>query len=194
MAERKIMKHLPTICKTILGNFRLLLFVCLGLAPMGYLNITTATAQELQNRKLPAYAIDIKQIKCMATNIFYEARGESERGKAAVGRVVMNRVRHGFASNPCAVVYQKTTNSDTKVTSCQFSWVCEGKTKLNTKDPKYKESEQIAYEVLALNQHKNVIPSSILFFHNTSVKPDINYKTKIQIGNHIFYEYKKRNK
>jgi spore germination cell wall hydrolase CwlJ-like protein len=192
MAERKIMKHLPNICKSIIGNYKLLLFVFLGVLPMGAFNIHTATAQELNERKIPAYAMDIKQIKCMATNIFYEARGESEKGKAAVGRVVMNRVKHGFAPNPCAVVYQKTTNTDTKVTSCQFSWVCEGKRNLNTKDPKYKESEQIAYEVLALNQHKNVIPSSILFFHNTSVKPDIKYKTKIQIGNHIFYEHKKR--
>jgi hypothetical protein len=192
MAERKIMKHLPNICKSIIGNFKLLLFVFLGVIPMGAFNIHTATAQEVKERNLPAYAMDIKQIKCMATNIFYEARGESEKGKAAVGRVVMNRVKHGFASNPCAVVYQKTTNRDTKATTCQFSWVCEGKTKLNTKDPKYKESEQIAYEVLTLNQHKNVIPSSILFFHNTSVKPDISYKTKIQIGNHIFYEHKKK--
>jgi spore germination cell wall hydrolase CwlJ-like protein len=186
------MKYLPTLCKTILGNFKILLFLILGTLPMGYLNIHTATAQELTNSKVPAYARDIKQIKCMATNIFFEARGESEVGKAAVARVVINRVKHGFAPNPCAVVYQKTTNSDTKVTSCQFSWVCEGKRNPNPKDPMYKESEQIAYEVMALNEHKNVIPSSTLFFHNTSVTPDIKYKRKIQIGNHIFYEHKKR--
>lgn len=188
------MKYLPNLCKTILGNFKLLIILCLGFVPMSHVNIHTATARELSDRNVPAYAIDIKQIKCMATNIFFEARGESEIGKAAVGRVVMNRVRHGFASSPCAVVYQKTTNNDTKVTMCQFSWVCEGKKNPNVKDPKYKESEQIAYEVLALNQHKNVIPASTLFFHNTSVTPDINYKRKIQIGNHIFYEHKKRKK
>lgn len=188
------MKYLPNLCKTILGNFKLILCICLCVLPMGYLNIQTATAKELNSRKIPAYALDIKQIKCMATNIFYEARGESEIGKAAVARVVMNRVKHGFASNPCAVVYQKTTNSNTKVTMCQFSWVCEGKKNPNVKDPMYKESEQIAYEVMALNEHKNVIPASTLFFHNTSVNPDIKYKRKIQIGNHIFYEHKKRKK
>lgn len=188
------MKHLPTICKSIIGNFKLILCVCLCILPMGYLNIQTATAQELKNRKIPAYALDIKQIKCMATNIFYEARGESEIGKAAVARVVMNRVKHGFAPSPCAVVYQKTTNNGTNVTVCQFSWVCEGKKNPNTKDPMYKESEQIAYEVMALNEHKHVIPASTLFFHNTSVTPDIKYKRKIQIGNHIFYEHKKRRK
>jgi spore germination cell wall hydrolase CwlJ-like protein len=186
------MKYLPTLCKTILGNFKILLFFTLGILPMGYLNINIATAKELHSRKLPAYAMDIKQIKCMATNIFFEARGESEIGKAAVARVVVNRVKHGFASNPCAVVYQKRTNKNTNVTVCQFSWVCEGKKNPNIKDPMYKESEQIAYEVMALNEHKNVIPSSTLFFHNTSISPDINYKRKIQIGNHIFYEHKKR--
>lgn len=188
------MKHLPTICKSIIGNFKLILCVCLCILPMGYLNIQTATAQELKNRKIPKYATDIKQIRCMATNIFYEARGESEQGKAAVARVVMNRVKHGFASNPCEVVYQKRTNKDTSVTVCQFSWVYEGKKNPNTKDPMYKESEQIAYEVMVLNEHKNVVPSSTLFFHNTSVTPDIKYKRKKQIGNHIFYEHKKRKK
>jgi spore germination cell wall hydrolase CwlJ-like protein len=186
------MKHLPNICKSILGNFKLLLFVFLGFVPFSYINVHTATARELDTRKTLSYTMDLKQIKCMAANIFYEARGESDRGKAAVARVVMNRVNHGFAKSPCAVVYQKTVNSGTKVETCQFHWVCEGKSAINTRDPKYKESEQIAYEVMALNEHKNVIPSSILFFHNTSVKPDIKYKTKIQIGNHIFYEHKKR--
>lgn len=194
MAERKIMKNLPNICKSIIGNYKLLLFVFLGFVPLASFNLHTVTAQEMQLKKMPAYAMDIKQVKCMAANIFYEARGESEQGKAAVARVVMNRVKHGFGSSPCEVVYQKNVNVDTKITSCQFSWVCEGKPKINTRDPKYKESEQIAYEVVALNGHKNVIPSSILFFHNTSVSPDIKYKTRIKIGNHIFYEQKKRHR
>ena len=188
------MKHLPNLCKAIIGNYKLCLLIILTVMPISYVNIQSATAEELHTRSLPSYAMDIKQIKCMAANIFYEARGESEKGKQAVARVVMNRVKHKFGNSPCSVVYQKTVNKETKLASCQFHWVCEGKTAVNTRDPKYKESEQIAYEVVALNQHKDVIPNNILFFHNTSVSPDIKYKQRIQIGNHIFYEQKKRNK
>ena len=103
MAERKIMKNLPNICKSIIGNYKLLLFVFLGFVPLASINVHTATAQEMQLKKMPAYAMDIRQIKFMAANIFYEARGESEQGKAAVARVVMNRVKHGFCSSPCEV-------------------------------------------------------------------------------------------
>jgi spore germination cell wall hydrolase CwlJ-like protein len=67
--------------------------------------------------------IDAKQIACMAKNIYYEAGHESLDGQAAVARVVLNRVRHGFGNNPCQVVYQKTTIEDKII--CQFSWVCE---------------------------------------------------------------------
>ncbi len=86
-----------------------------------------------------AKPVDNKQLKCLAENIFYEARGESITGKAAVARVVMNRVNHGFASTPCNVIYQVTTvtkiNEETldeyKVRLCQFSWVCENRQKIN---------------------------------------------------------------
>ena len=52
--------------------------------------------------------VDLKQLACLAKNIFYEASNESMLGQAAVARVVLNRVAHGFARTPCAVVYQST--------------------------------------------------------------------------------------
>ena len=48
--------------------------------------------------------IDPKQLACMAKNIFYEAGNESIMGQAAVARVVLNRINHGFAKTPCAVI------------------------------------------------------------------------------------------
>ena len=49
--------------------------------------------------------IDMKQVACMAKNIFYEAGSETLPGQAAVARVVINRVNHGFAETPCKVIY-----------------------------------------------------------------------------------------
>jgi N-acetylmuramoyl-L-alanine amidase len=150
--------------------------------------------------------VDQKQLKCLATNIYYEAGSESEKGKQAVARVVMNRVKHGFASNPCSVVYQVSTilvpvdndpyiddEGHKRVKLCQFSWVCESDRRpLNVNDPRYKQSERIAYNVLAYDSYKDVVPSTVLFFHNLWVNPMWPYRKVAQIGNHIFYEKPKK--
>lgn len=136
--------------------------------------------------------VNLEYLHCMATNIYHEARGEPYIGQVAVARVVMNRVQHGFAENPCRVVYQKTTVPDSEnplesKTICQFSWVCEDDIKTNKASPAYKQALQIANDVLSKNAYNDVIPSSILYFHNTSVNPGWNYKESMTIGNHVFY-------
>jgi spore germination cell wall hydrolase CwlJ-like protein len=130
--------------------------------------------------------VELKQLHCMAENIFYEARKEPHAGQAAVARVVVNRVKHGFANTPCQVIYQVTkTDSGSKI--CQFSWVCEGKSKPNQRDPSYLKALQISYQVLAFDAYKDVVPKSTLFFHNLSVSPNWKHHKAKQIGNHIFY-------
>jgi len=143
------------------------------------------------------HPVDSKQVVCLAKNIYYEAGHESHEGKAAVARVVINRVNHGFGKTPCAVIYQSTTvmKNDEPVRVCQFSWVCENKSTLNINNKEYQKSLQIAYEVLALDMYKEVIPRSVLFFHNLSVEINSSwpYQKVKQIGNHIFYS-KQRDK
>lgn len=139
--------------------------------------------------------VDAKQLECLATNIYYEARNEPTLGQAAVARVVLNRVRYGFASTPCRVIYQTSlitkidedTLQEYSVKICQFSWVCEQKGPPNTHDPKYQQAQRVAYDILAKDAYKDAVPSNILFFHNLSVDPLWPYKQVIKIGNHIFY-------
>ena len=148
--------------------------------------------------KVVAKVIDPKQLACMAKNIFYEAGSESILGQAAVARVVINRVNHGFAKTPCAVVYQshiveKIIDDElTKVKLCQFSWVCEGKSEPNTNSQRYKQAQQVAYEVMANDAYNDVVPKSTLFFHNLTVDPLWPYKQVAKIGNHIFYSKHKK--
>jgi len=141
-----------------------------------------------------AKLVDEKQLKCLADNIYYEANGESIHGQAAVARVVLNRIRHGFASTPCKVVYQtniitkldEDTQNIIKVKLCQFSWVCEkNSTKINTS--RYKTAEQVAYDVLAFDAYEDIVPKTTLFFHNLSIQPNWPYHKVAQIGNHVFY-------
>lgn len=136
--------------------------------------------------------VDAKQLHCMAKNIFFEASGESINGQAAVARVVLNRVRHGFAKTPCGVIYQANVVNDVKI--CQFSWVCENKGEPNVNSYQFKLAKQIAYEVMVHDRYNDVIPSSVLFFHNLTVSPLWPYAEVVRIGNHIFYsKYKKKN-
>jgi spore germination cell wall hydrolase CwlJ-like protein len=145
-----------------------------------------------------AKIVDPKQLTCMAKNIFYEAGSESLNGQAAVARVVMNRIAHGFGKDPCAVIYQASyvdkliDDEMQKVKLCQFSWVCEGKNEPNKNSTKYKQSEQVAYDVLAHDAYTDVVPKSTLFFHNLSVDPLWPYKQVAKIGNHIFYSKAKK--
>ena len=158
---------------------------------------TLMEAEPIEEPKV-AKIVDIKQLNCLAKNIFYEAGGEPLMGQAAVARVVMNRISHGFGNNPCAVVYQ-TSHIDKliddevkKVKLCQFSWVCEGKGDPNKNSPRYKQAEQIAYDVLAYDAYTEVLPKSALFFHNLQVDPLWPYKQVAKIGNHIFYSKQKK--
>jgi hypothetical protein len=132
-----------------------------------------------------------EQIKCMAHNIYYEAGGEPYMGQVAVARVVMNRVNHGFASNPCQVIYQKHTriNSETEraVILCQFSWVCQGKLSPNTASDRYKTAHEIAELVITENKWRDEFKEEVLFFHNHTVNPRWPYKKSFTIGNHTFY-------
>jgi spore germination cell wall hydrolase CwlJ-like protein len=134
--------------------------------------------------------VDPKQLACLAQNIYYEAGSESTEGKAAVARVVMNRIQYGFGNNPCKVIYQShivRNDYDEPVKLCQFSWVCENKTKPNENSQRYRNSVQVAYDVLAYDEYKDVLPKSALFFHNKSVNPDWPYQKVDTIGNHVFY-------
>jgi N-acetylmuramoyl-L-alanine amidase len=133
--------------------------------------------------------IDMKQIACMARNIYYEAGAEAMPGQAAVARVVLNRVNHGFAETPCKVIYQKTLINENVV--CQFSWVCEDKNDPSKSNPKFKQAMRVAYEVMVFDMYKNVVPKTALFFHATTIDPLWPYKQVAIIGNHIFYSKQK---
>ena len=167
----------------------------------------TNVHQKLQQQPEPepeivAKVVDKKQLQCLADNIYFEAGSEITEGKAAVARVVLNRINHGgFGSTPCKVVYQSTNvkqiNEETEqpfwVKVCQFSWVCENKGNPNRNTHRYQTSLQVAYDVLAYDKYKDVIPKSVLFFHNRTIVNQWPHEVVKIIGNHVFYK-KKPNK
>lgn len=181
----------------------LLLFVislCVLITSSNNITLVTEQKAEIEKATKVVKLVDPKQLNCLAKNIFYEAGSEPLNGQAAVARVVMNRVAHGFGKNPCAVIYQAHTvdklvdDEIQKVKLCQFSWVCEGKGEPNKNSARYKQAERVAYDVLAHDAYKDVLPRTALFFHNLHVDPLWPYKQVAKIGNHIFYSKHKKPK
>ena len=140
--------------------------------------------------------VNREHLRCLAYNIYFEAANEPLLGQIAVARVVMNRIEHGFGKNPCGVVYQAAIVETEEVSKklCQFSWVCEGKLVPNTNSAAYQQALNIAHRVLSEDAWSDIIPNNILFFHNTSVKPDWKYNPVLRIGNHIFYSRERKHK
>jgi spore germination cell wall hydrolase CwlJ-like protein len=121
---------------------------------------------------------------CLATVIFFEARGEPFDGKLGVGQVIVNRTEsEKFPDTVCEVVHQPD----------QFSVVENGKLPNpieyieNTEDlASFVESVDAAVQVL--EGDVDLLPTST-HFHSVSVSPGWSQKLERdgRIGNHIFY-------
>jgi spore germination cell wall hydrolase CwlJ-like protein len=139
-----------------------------------------------------ATAEDRKAIACLAKNIYWEAGGESVRGKAAVAQVTVNRAEDGrFASDICGVVYERDrvkVRGKTR-TICQFSWTC---MKVKNKTPKNNDAWDSAVEVaqkFVLDGTSLPELEEALFYHAAYVRPRwTRSMVRIErIGSHIFY-------
>lgn len=125
----------------------------------------------------------MRDVECLAKNIYFEAEGESRTGKIAVAEVTMNRVKSvNYPTSVCGVVYQK------KKGVCQFSWVCESGKKVRH-NKSWDESVKIAESILIL-KHKYGIIGNATHFHADYVEPNWAQTKEFvkQIGNHLFYK------
>lgn len=129
-----------------------------------------------------------KEIRCLATAIYHEARGEPIKGQQAVAQTIMNRVRsHYYPDTVCGVIYQGSHRR----TGCQFSFACD-KISDTARDKKlWENSNRVATEVA---DGKVWLPDIgyASHYHATYVKPVWRkYMKRIKrIGVHIFYRGK----
>lgn len=138
--------------------------------------------------ELVKYKAIQRNIKCLALNIFYEARSESKAGQRAVASVTLNRVasKH-YPDNICDVVYEKRWDSIRKRYVGQFSW-----TEFD-KPPRLKSAAWLTAWKIArtayVDKNKNRLKGAI-FYHANYIKPSWARKKKpiARIGNHIFYK------
>jgi hypothetical protein len=129
-----------------------------------------------------------RERRCLATAIYFEARGEPLQGQIAVGQVILNRVRSpNFPETICGVVYQGQM-----APGCQFSFACDGKTDTPKRDGHWALAQKLAKQITSGEVWLPEIGYST-FYHADYVSP--HWKSAMNkidsIGRHIFY--KKRN-
>lgn len=138
-------------------------------------------AKQTEYEESTVYTEDSAQIKCLALNIYFEARGESRIGQKAIAWVTLNRLESGMYGNDiCDVVWQQD----------QFSWTNDGKSDQPKDILAYVEALEIAYDVLQDYKYAEDPTEGSIMFHSSAVKPywKNKYERVIRIDNHIFYK------
>ena len=114
------------------------------------------------------------ELRCLATAVYFEARGEPLEGQLAVAQAIRNRVASGrYASSICGVVRQPG----------QFTYS-------HARLPRGGNDWRIAQAIAAIAQGESwheVAPRTTSF-HASFVKPGWSGMTRVtRIGNHVFY-------
>lgn len=126
---------------------------------------------------------------CLATAIYFEARGETYRGQVAVAQVVMNRVKdHRYPDTICGVVFQ----NQHKRNACQFSFACDGIPEVVNEREPWVQAESIADQYLKGELYLTEVGTAT-HYHATYVSPKWAPRMEkvTQIGLHVFYKFKR---
>lgn len=160
---------------------------------------TSSTVEEIPLKglnELQVYSVYTpSDLDCMTRAIYYEAGNQSDLGKEAVAKVILNRMKHGaFANTVCGVITQSRIINQQRI--CQFSFHCE-----NTRAPDqnlWAQSKNIAEKALQNNFHPDImnVLNDALYFHAWYVNPNWAKKMKklMIIEDHIFYGEKNERK
>jgi len=130
-----------------------------------------------------------KEMWCLATAIYFEARGEKYRGQVAVGQVVLNRVKHRlYPDTICGVVFQ----NQQKRNACQFSFACDGIPERVTEAKPWKQAQEIAKGIVDGSLYLSEVGYAT-HYHATYVYPHWAPRMKkvTKVGLHVFYQFKR---
>lgn len=143
-----------------------------------------AHAPILVSQVLPApVAVSDAERRCLALNIYWEARGEPEAGQTAVAHVTLNRAgAAAFPATICGVVHQGGAEGP-----CQFGWYCDGTPDEPTNPSAWAEALAAADRALAGAKDPT---GGALYFHGLRERPQwaqTRYDRKTVIGQHVFF-------
>ena len=127
-----------------------------------------------------------RELECLSEAVYYEARGETPSGQAAVAQVVLNRVRHpSFPKSICGVVFQGAYHR----TGCQFSFACDGSMRRTREAGAWNRAQKVAARALSGSVMTEV--GAATHFHTTGVAPGWGPRLMrvAQVGMHVFYRF-----
>ncbi|KFB08435.1 cell wall hydrolase [Nitratireductor basaltis] len=161
--------------------------LCTSFNPTAALAKTASVSQE--SEKSQSFRSYRKEIECLATAIYFEARGEPEAGQRAVARVILNRVESKYYPDTvCDVVYQ----NDHMKNACQFSFACDGIPDRLNEPRALKVAEKIARLIFECDSDGCDLDEGLArstHYHADFVQPWWAKKLERtgQVGRHIFY-------
>lgn len=118
-------------------------------------------------------------LNCLAKAVYYEARGESEEGQAAVAQVVLNRThRREYAHSVCGVVFQGANAGQ-----CQFSFACNGAMHRPLEPTAWSRARRIARAVFS-GERKAAVGEAVSFH---TVGEGGRGRAVARIGGHLFF-------
>jgi spore germination cell wall hydrolase CwlJ-like protein len=129
--------------------------------------------------------LDARDLECLAEAVYFEARGESDKGQRAVAQVVVNRAgSNTFPKSICGVVYQNQNRRN----ACQFSFACDGRPDVKSEAAAWRKAKTIARQI-ASGEMVTAVLRTATHYHANYVEPGWAKKmTRLStIGNHIFY-------
>ena len=135
-----------------------------------------------------ANGADRRNLTCLALNVYFESRGESDSGQRAVAEVTMNRVASDrYPDTVCDVVYQQNWDRRRRRYVGAFSW-----TEFDVRSmPQGEEWQraQDAAETVYTRRHTPAVEGA-LHYHAVYIKPGWarDKKAVARIGGHVFYE------
>lgn len=147
---------------------------------------TSLTIESARPFRLNGALEDSRDLDCLTTAVYYEARGEGRAGMQAVAQVILNRARHpAYPQSVCGVVYQGAGRR----TGCQFSFVCNGAINGRRESGAWERSRQVAASALGGSVFAPV--GNATHFHTTAVRPSWSGSlVRVgQVGSHIFYRF-----
>ena len=134
-------------------------------------------------------ATRVKAEKCLAEAVYFESRGEVERGQIAVAQVVVNRALSGYyPANICGVVYQNAN----RLLACQFTFACDGIPDVVREPDMWAQAKRIARDMLDGKIWLTEIGKAT-HYHAYWVRPKWvrEMRTLQRIGVHTFYRPRK---
>lgn len=133
------------------------------------------------------------QLKCLADNIYHEARGETIQGQLAVTHVVFNRTHSNkYPTNYCSVIKQAQKWKGRIIRDkCQFSWYCDGISDYPEDREAYAAAVRSAVDAWNVYYLSDMdMSNGATHYHAVQIYPywaDSMTQT-ITIDNHVFYK------